>query len=122
MDSNSFQFHSQMTNKMKVTKKRQKEFLKDKLSSNSKWALKALLTIYKNQTDEEQEVGHTYYNNGIGFSGVDSQILSSFAEQYLNKGYLSNKQMSILFKNIPKYWSQVLEVSDQEKLNQIILQ
>jgi len=106
---------------MKVTKIRQKEFLKEKLSSSPKWALKALLTIYKNQTNDEQEMGHAKYANGIGFSGVDSDILSSFAEQYLRRGYLSNKQMSILFKNIPKYWSQILEVTDVHKLNKIIL-
>lgn len=106
---------------MKITKKRQEEFLKEKLSSNKNWALRALIKIYENQTNEEQNVGHTIVNNGIGFSGVDSDILSSFSEQYLRKGFLSNKQMEILFKNIKKYWRQVLEISDQEKLNELIL-
>jgi len=106
---------------MKVTKIRQKEFLKEKLSSSPKWALKALMTIYENQTNEEQNYGHTTVNSGSGFSGVDSEILSSFAEQYQRRGSLSNKQMSILFKNIKKYWRQILEVSDEARLNKIIL-
>lgn len=107
---------------MRITKEKQKQFLKHKLSTNKRWALKALLTIYESQTNEEQNVGHTIVNNGIGFSGVDSEILSSFATQYLSKGFLSQKQMKILFKNISKYWKQILEVSDEEKLNKLIIE
>jgi len=106
---------------MKVTKEKQKTFLKEKLSSNKKWALRALVKIWEHQTEEEKQIGHTIDYNGVGFSGVDSDILSSFAEQYLEKGYLSKKQMKYVFKLIPKYWKQILTISDKEKLNKQII-
>lgn len=107
---------------MKVTKKSQKQFIKQKLSTNKKWAVNALLKIYDFQTNEEQNVGHTIEHNGVGFSGVDSDFLSSLAEQYLSKGYLSNGQMKYLFKLIPKYWGQILKISDEQKLNKQIVE
>lgn len=107
---------------MKVTKEKQKTFLKQQLSSRKNWALRALIKIWEYQTEEEKMVGRTMDYNGVGFSGVDSEILSSFAEQYLQKGYLSKKQMKYVYKLIPKYWGQVLEISDKEKLNKQIVE
>ena len=104
----------------KVTKKEIKAFLKDNLNTNKNWAIRGLLRIYDYQTQEEKEVQNTYYHNQVGFTGVDGDILSSFAEQYKNKGYLSPKQMNILYKKMPKYWQQLYKISDQDKLIEII--
>ena len=105
----------------KVTKSQQQAFLKDMLSKNEIWALKALKLIYDKQTSAEQDSGYTQVLNGVGFSGAHGEIMSSFAEQLSKRNFLSPKQMAIVFKIIPKYWKQILKISDVEKLNQQIM-
>ena len=69
-----------------------KDFIKNQLATNPTWAVKALVKIYERQTIDEQNSQTTKENNGIGFNGLDANILSSFAEQ-VNKGRnLSVKQ------------------------------
>ena len=55
--------------------------------------------------------------NNVGFTDIDGEILSSFAKQLLSRGYLSPKQMAIVYKKMPKYWSQIVRVSNTEKLH-----
>lgn len=100
----------------KITKKQIQEFVKNKLSNDPRWAKHALLKIFEFQTAEEQESENTYFHNGVGFTGADGEILSSFAKQLQRKGYLSPKQMDLLFKKMPKYWKQIVSISDEEKL------
>ena len=93
---------------MKTTKKNTVSFVKTQLGSNKVWALKALVRIFQeNQTDDEQAAGVTRHDNGIGFTGVDAQFLSSLAENYLKYGRLSDKQMGFVFKKMPKYARQL---------------
>lgn len=96
---------------MEYTKSELKELLKKQIASSDNKAVHALMNIYAYQTDEEQSDGHTLDYNGVGFSGVDSQILSSFAEQYHTKGFLSEKQMKLLKRIMPRYASQLLNIS-----------
>lgn len=85
--------------------------LKEQLATKDSQALKGLVTIYNYQTSEEQSDGYTKDYNGVGFSSIDSDILSSFAEQYLTKGWLSPKQMNCVKKYMPKYARQLIEHS-----------
>jgi hypothetical protein len=93
------------------TKEQIKNGLKYQIANDNNKAIHALMTIYSYQTDEEQSDGHTIEYNGVGFSGVDSQILSSFAEQYHTKGFLSEKQMNLLKRIMPRYANQLLGIS-----------
>jgi hypothetical protein len=96
-----------------------KTYLKNQLATNPAWAIKALVKLYTYQTACEQAVGHTEENNGVGFSGVDSEILSSFAVQ-INKGRtLSPKQMAIVYHRLPRYWKQVASFIPTDKLVEI---
>jgi len=80
---------------------------------------KALVKIYERQTIDEQNSQSTKENNGIGFNGLDANILSSFAEQ-VNKGRnLSVKQMTIVYKKMPRYWKQVASLIPADKLTEI---
>lgn len=97
-----------------------KDFVKHKLATDKAWALKALIKIYEFQTSEEQEIERTCVHNSIGFSGVDGKILTSFAKQYLKRGFLSPKQMILVYKKMPKYWNQIIKISDEKKLRRII--
>jgi len=104
----------------KVTKIVIKEFVKSKLSKDPRWTKQALLKIYEFQTEEEKEIGNTRQLNGVGFTGSDGDILSSFAQQLIKKGYLSPKQMIFLFKKMPKYWKQIISISDEKRLLNMI--
>lgn len=104
----------------KITQLQKKEFLKKKLSSDPRWVKNALLRIYAFQTSEEQNSEQTYFHNGVGFTGADGEILSSFAKQLQRKGFLSPRQMRILYKKMPKYWKQILSISDEDKLLSLI--
>ena len=101
---------------MKLTKKAKAEFLKAKLAEDDRWALRALEVVYARQTMSEQNMRDTHDANGVGFTAFDAEILSSFAEQFEVRHTLSLKQKKLLHKKIPKYWKQVLAVSNEEKL------
>jgi hypothetical protein len=107
---------------MNATKKDTLAFVKVKLSSDPVWAVKALVRIYQeNQTNDEQVNQQTTHDNGIGFSGCDAQFLSSLAQNYLRYGRLSEKQMSFVFKKMPKYAKQVIAMSDATKLDSMVV-
>jgi len=104
----------------KVTKGAIAVFVRDQLKTNEVWAKAALLKIYEFQTAEEQDAGYTKIYNGVGFSGAHGEIMSSFAEQLKNKGWLSPKQMTIVHKIIHKYTRQVIQISDLDKLTAMV--
>lgn len=99
-----------------------KETVQELLASNDVAVLRALVAIYNNQTDEEQSSERTYYDNGIGFSGIDGEILSSFAKQLLKRGSLSEKQMVILRKKMKKYWKQLVAIAIENGKNPVVSQ
>lgn len=102
-----------------MTKNEIKNLFKSKLSTSATWAVKGMLKIYEFQTASEQSAGVTHEHNKVGFSGCDAEILSSFCKQIL-KGYrMSDKQMVIVFKKMPRYWRQLSEISDQAKVESI---
>ena len=77
--------------------------------------VKALLWIYKFQTEDEKQSDSTRELNGVGFTGVDGEILSSFAKQVINRHFLSEKQMVILRKKIKKYETQMSKIATHIK-------
>lgn len=94
-----------------TTKKARIAHIKNMLATNERWAIRGLLRIFENQTEDEKSAEHTRYHNKIGFSGADAEILTSFAKQVLKGRKMSPKQMAIIFKKIPKYAKQLEGVS-----------
>lgn len=82
-----------------------------KVKTNDRWAMRALLALYRNQTDDERSAERTVYRNDIGFNGVDAGILTSLAKQLEERGTLSVKQMAILHKTLPKYAGQLARIA-----------
>ena len=78
--------------------------LREKLGTNEAWAIKGLTVIFDYQTADEQNAERTMDHNGVGFTGVDGEILSSFAKQIRDGKTMSEKQMNIIdvgiFNNI----------------------
>lgn len=94
-------------------------FIKTQLGSNPTWATRAIVKLHERQTFDEQNSQMTTESNGVGFNGTDATILSSFASQ-IHKGHtLSQKQLAIAFKKLPKYSRQVIEMIPSEKLSEI---
>jgi hypothetical protein len=99
-----------------MSKKDMIEQLRHRLASNDRWALRALMRIYQNQTADEQCRETTIERNGIGFTGPDAEILTSFARQYQRRGGLSERQMIILRRRIQAYARQILQCSETARL------
>ena len=97
------------------TKKGKVAFLRLMLASNPKWAVRGLLRIYEAQTHSEKAIGTTTDHNGVGFSGVDGEILSSFAEQVKKGRQMSAKQMGIIYKKMPRYSGQLVKFVERGK-------
>ena len=99
----------------KITSKSQLvSMLKTQLATRPQQAIKGLMRIYANQTESEQSSGIVISNNGIGFVHVDSEILTSFAKQFEERGSLSEKQLAILYKKMPKYAGQLINTAIAE--------
>jgi len=47
---------------------------------------RAIVAIYKNQTDAEKNAGATLEDNGIGFSGADARMGSYMANWHISTG------------------------------------
>lgn len=99
---------------MSVTQSDYKRILQSVIDVNDNAVVNVLLTIYDRQTQDEQITEATIEQNGVGFTGADAEILSSFSEQYLNKGYLSMKQMALAREKVKKYWSQIRDVMGED--------
>lgn len=81
--------------------------IKERIMKDDNAVKHALLRIYSFQTESEQMSGQTHETNRIGFNANDAEILTSFAEQLKNKGWLSKKQLDLTRKKIVKYSRQL---------------
>lgn len=107
---------------MKITKKALLSFVRGQLATNAVWTVRALVKIYEvNQMPDEKAAKSTFHDNGIGFSGNDSQFLSSLAQAAQKHGNLTEKQLAFAFRIMPRYARQVIELSDAAKLEAAFL-
>lgn len=89
-----------------------KEFIRNALAVNDTWLLRGLVAIYNKQTEDEQSNGTTSHDNGIGFNGVDAFILTSIAQQFISRGFVSPKQKDIVRKKMLKYSGQLTLIAN----------
>jgi hypothetical protein len=113
------------------TKVSKKALLKEKLNKDDRWIARGLLTVYEHQTLAERQAQKVEEHNGVGFTGIDGEILSSFAERLLRNGartaaydlekqfhlstYLTPSQEATLRNKMPKYAQQLLKIAEQKK-------
>ena len=89
-----------------------KDEMKDILTNHDDQLCKAVVKIWEYQTADEQRVGETKEHNGVGFNGLDANILSSFAEFYKRTGFLTPKQIVIARKKMMKYAGQLCRIAN----------
>lgn len=100
-----------------------KEQIQENIRTKDSWTIRTLEVLYNRQTLDEQNSKQTTHNNSRGFNGRDSHILTSFYEQvqkrkgYNNLQLLTEKQMIICRKLLPKYWRQVSEEIESKQGN-----
>lgn len=73
---------------------------------------RAVLAIYKLQTEEEKCKKETSGSNNIGFNKFDAKILSSFAEQLIKGHTLTPKQLSKARDRIKLYHRQLTLIAN----------
>ena len=101
-----------------------KEMIQENIKTNVSWTIRTLEVLYGRQTTDEQLTQSTTHQNGRGFNGTDSFILTSFYQQvqkrrqYGNPVLLSEKQLDICKKKLPKYWKQIQEEISLKQGNQ----
>ena len=91
-----------------------KDEIKGLIESRDDAVIRGMRRIYDLQTDDEKENGGTYYNNGVGFSGVDGDIMRSFVKFQNKTNFLTVKQMTIARKKMLKYAGQLTKVVNKE--------
>lgn len=85
--------------------------IRARLDYDDRWVCHALKILFERQTADERDAGTTRHVNGMGFSSADGFFMSSLATQYIEKGWLSKKQIAAARRaDIGKYWRQILEV------------
>lgn len=92
-----------------------KEEIQQKITTDPRWALRALTRLYERQTRDEQLSAQTSHLNGQGFTGPDAELLTSFYQQYKQRGWLSAKQTEYLFKRMKKYAGQIYRIAQQRE-------
>jgi len=97
-----------------------KQYIQSKLNTNDRWMYTALIRLYSKQTLEEQTFDESLEINNQGFSSADAELLSSYAKQYESKKFLTPKQKHWCRTKILKYWEQIWNISDQERMIDLI--
>ena len=98
-----------------------KEDIKKMLMESDHAVYRGLLAIWEKQTIDEQDDNHTRHHNGVGFSGVDAPICSSFVAFYKKAGFLTKPQLKIARKKILKYAEQLKKIANGEDLAQEVI-
>lgn len=90
------------------------------------WLERGIAAIYNKQTEDEQMAEQTVHNNGVGFNGIDADIMSSFAKHIIahnqNKRLglwtypkpLSRKQYNTARNIMGKYAGQLAKIANKE--------
>ena len=93
-----------------------KEWTQDSVKNlmvvNDSAVIRGMLKIYEYQTAQEKNSLATMEDNGVGFSGVHGNIMSSFSEFYIKNKYLTVKQMVTARKIMLHYSGQLLKIME----------
>lgn len=80
------------------------------LETNDEALAIGIVRIYERQTADEKMAEDVKHNNGMGFMPSHARFLSSLAKFYLQRGYLTPKQIAKARPKMRKYAGQLLKV------------
>ena len=104
---------------MNTMKKWKKDEIKDMIEKSDYALIKGLLRIYENQTMDEKRSESTSHDNGIGFNGSDAEFLSKMAKFFLDRGYLTGKQIDVVRKKMLKYSGQLTKIANTNEAKKL---
>ncbi len=94
--------------------------IKQKLETDQRWLERAIVAIYKLQTEDEKNSENTKYHNGVGFNSADAHILTYCAKWILSGKPLSGTFLEKAKKKMVKYTKQ-LETVAQKKAGATVI-
>lgn len=85
--------------------------IKTNIATKPNWAERAIVRLGQEQDADEIAMQSTSKSNGFGFNSVDAFILTSFYKQIIAGRHLSEKQLAIAYRKLPKYAKQLERLS-----------
>lgn len=98
----------------KIEKKWTSENIRFNMLTKDSWLYRGLVAIYNRQTEDERSAELTKHENGVGFSGVDSNFLSRAAKYYKDNGFLTQKHRDKVRTAMLKYSGQLSKIANGE--------
>lgn len=88
--------------------------LRNRIELKDSTAIHALMFIYDKQAEDEKFSEEVRHCNGVGFKQQDAKKGSGLAKWYLDKGFLTGKQMVCVKKMVTKYAGQIVDLKINE--------
>lgn len=89
-----------------------KEQIRAMLESNPKAVERAMLALYRRQTDAERQSQRTVVLNGVGFSGADARLGTYYAKWVSNGRNLTEPHLSKARRMASKYVGQLADIAN----------
>ncbi len=93
-----------------------KGIVRQMLLENDEWLVRGLVALHNRQTEDEKRSQDVKYLNKRGFNSADAGLLSSFAEQWKRRNWLSDKQMTRTRGMMLKYAGQLTRIARGEEV------
>ena len=95
------------------TKKERQHKVKVLIATSDKAVIRAVLAIYKKQTENEMILGDTVEQNNVGFCANDAPTMSKYARQILDHGGLTKGQLDYARNRMIRYSRQLADIAEQ---------
>lgn len=99
------------------------------LANDDRAVARALLVLYARQTEDEKVQEQTRYDNGRGFQASHAKRGTSMAKFFLNRGFLTPKQIAYWRATTPSgrmrisvYWRQLQEAAAEKDAKKVAQQ
>lgn len=89
------------------------EIIKDNILTNDKWVERAIVAIYRRQTESERASAQTKHQNGVGFSAFHAMPGTYYARWVLGGKSLSGKHLEKARKIALRYVGQLSAIANQ---------
>jgi len=84
-----------------------------KTLNDAKWALRGACQLYLKQTESERLAGRSLIENGVGFNGPDSQVLSPIVKSYLQTHKITMHDIEIVKSKMWRYSKQLTKIANE---------
>jgi len=101
------------------TKIQVESFVKMKISTNKKWAIRALIKLFSFQSESEKRNHYSVGKNNYGFSKFDAPYFSELACK-LRQGKILTKAEEKSLCKLDKYARQLISICNRTKMQKAL--